>query len=57
MSVRLGSQLDSNDIREGMDVFFECEVDANPKIKNVLWKRNVSISKGYLVLFFGTKVW
>ncbi|XP_064099983.1 nephrin-like isoform X2 [Macrobrachium nipponense] len=36
----LGSSLNPNNIREGDDVYFECEVQANPRAYKVVWKHN-----------------
>lgn len=37
VSIKLGSSLKANDINEGDDVYFECEVRANPKSYKLLW--------------------
>ncbi|XP_077562532.1 protein turtle-like isoform X2 [Haemaphysalis longicornis] len=36
-SLRLGQNLREDDIREGRDVYLECEVDANPPAAEVTW--------------------
>ncbi|XP_068232063.1 nephrin-like [Palaemon carinicauda] len=36
----LGSSLNANNIREGDDVYFECDVQANPRAYKVVWKHN-----------------
>lgn len=41
MTLRLGSTLSSNDIKEGDDVYFECHVQANPQWRKLLWLHNV----------------
>ncbi|XP_049786325.1 nephrin-like [Schistocerca cancellata] len=38
--LRLGANLNPNDIEEGDDVYFECEVNANPSAYKVMWKHN-----------------
>lgn len=37
VKIELGAKLDSNSIREGMDVYFECIVSANPWVTDVAW--------------------
>ncbi|XP_011644454.1 hemicentin-1-like [Pogonomyrmex barbatus] len=37
VSIKLGSSLKANDINEGDDVYFECDVRANPKSYKLLW--------------------
>lgn len=41
--VRLGSSLDPNSIHEGMDLYFDCIVNAHPVAYKVEWRHNVSI--------------
>ncbi|XP_046401780.1 hemicentin-1 isoform X2 [Ischnura elegans] len=38
--LELGSNLNPKDIEEGDDVYFECNVDANPHAYKVVWKHN-----------------
>lgn len=38
----LGAKMNPNDIEEGDDVYFGCEVDANPPAYKVVWEHNVS---------------
>lgn len=45
VSVRLGSNINASYIREGMDVYFECQVEANPRIRKLIWIHNVSTNK------------
>ena len=47
VEIKLGRNLDSNDIREGVDVYFTCDIRANPppKSKFVTWLHNVSIKE------------
>ena len=42
VSVELGSNLNGSFIREGMDVYFECIVQANPRLRKIQWLHNVS---------------
>ncbi|XP_063218435.1 nephrin-like [Bacillus rossius redtenbacheri] len=37
VSLRLGSTLDAADIKQGEDVYFECEVRANPREHRIAW--------------------
>lgn len=48
VGVELGSNINASYIREGMDVYFECSVTANPKVRKVTWLHNVSQPKYYL---------
>ncbi|XP_071453565.1 nephrin-like [Hetaerina americana] len=41
--LELGSNLNPKDIEEGDDVYFECNVDANPLAYKVVWKHNGQI--------------
>ncbi|XP_042231987.1 hemicentin-2-like [Homarus americanus] len=38
-----GSSLDSGNIKEGDDVYFECSIQANPKVSHVSWRHNNEI--------------
>jgi hypothetical protein len=38
----LGSTLNPNDIKEGDDVYFECNIKANPKEHRITWYHDVS---------------
>lgn len=40
--MQLGAKMNPNDIEEGDDVYFGCEVDANPPAYKVVWEHNVS---------------
>jgi hypothetical protein len=44
VTLQLGSTLNSTQIREGADVYFECSIMANPWITKVSWRHNVSLS-------------
>lgn len=39
--MRFGSTLKAEAIKEGDDVFFECEIDAKPRAHRVEWRFNV----------------
>ena len=43
VSLRLGRTLDADNIRTGHDVYFECDVKANPPALRLEWLHNVSI--------------
>ena len=45
VTIRMGKSLVASDIREGVDVYFNCVIRANPppKTKIVTWLHNVSI--------------
>lgn len=49
VGVELGSNINASYIREGMDVYFECSVTANPKVRKVTWLHNVSQWNYYLL--------
>ena len=38
----MGSTLDPDGIKEGDDVYFECSIDAKPRVYKIVWKFNVS---------------
>lgn len=50
LKLELGINMNPEDIEEGDDVYFECKVNANPSAYKVVWKHNVSIRYGILVL-------
>ncbi|KAJ0179571.1 hypothetical protein K1T71_005283 [Dendrolimus kikuchii] len=39
-AMHLGAKMNPNDIEEGDDVYFECDVDANPPAYKVVWEHN-----------------
>lgn len=43
VSLRMGSSLNPNGIKEGDDVYFECLVRANPEAYKLSWFKDVSI--------------
>ncbi|KAI5747067.1 hypothetical protein M8J77_010726 [Diaphorina citri] len=40
VSLHIGASLKQNDIKEGDDVYFECQVRANPPTRKLSWTRN-----------------
>lgn len=42
VTLRLGSTLSADDIKEGDDVYFECHVQANPQWRKLYWLHDVS---------------
>ncbi|KAK7590204.1 hypothetical protein V9T40_001817 [Parthenolecanium corni] len=40
VSLVLGPELKADDIKEDQDVYFNCDVDANPPIYKLVWKHN-----------------
>lgn len=47
LKLNLGSTLNPKDIEEGDDVYFECNVKANPQAYKVQWKHNVSVNSNF----------
>lgn len=43
VTLELGSNIISSSIREGVDVYFECNIKSNPWVYRVSWRHNVSI--------------
>ena len=54
VSIQLGKSLVASDIREGVDVYFDCMVSANPtpKSKLVTWLHNVSTFHTIFINFY-----
>lgn len=44
VTLRLGSTLTAGDIKDGDDVYFECQVQANPQWRKLYWLHDVSNS-------------
>lgn len=42
VDLKMGSNLNPNEIKEGDDVYFECTVKANPKTHRLVWFHDVS---------------
>ena len=42
VSLKFGTSLNPSNIAEGNDVYFECEIDANPDAYKIVWLHNVS---------------
>ena len=42
VNLKFGTSLDPSNIAEGNDVYFECEIDANPDVYKIVWLHNVS---------------
>ncbi|XP_028522320.2 synaptogenesis protein syg-2 isoform X3 [Apis cerana] len=43
LHLKLGSNMNPDDIEEGDDVYFECKVHANPNAYKVIWKHNGNV--------------
>lgn len=43
VTLKMGSSLNPDDIKEGDDVYFECNIRSNPKAYKLAWFHNVSI--------------
>jgi hypothetical protein len=50
VTLELGSNLNGSSIREGMDVYFECNILANPWVYKVIWRHNVSICMKLVII-------
>lgn len=48
VTLRLGSTLSAEDIKEGDDVYFECHVHSNPPWRKLSWMHNVSFPSVFL---------
>lgn len=49
VNIELGTNLVARDIKQGVDVYFVCDITANPppRTKTVTWLHNVSVNKQY----------
>ena len=43
VDLKMGSNLNPDEIKEGDDVYFECTVKANPKTHRLVWFHDVCI--------------
>ena len=57
VSLRLGRTLDADNIRTGHDVYFECDVKANPPALRLEWLHNVSIEFFSVKYFYSFDMW
>ncbi|KAE8751592.1 hypothetical protein FOCC_FOCC001839 [Frankliniella occidentalis] len=48
VSLKLGASLNPDDIKQGDDVYFECDIQANPRNRGIWWYHNVSKSTSKL---------
>lgn len=55
VTLQLGSTLNPDDIKEGDDVYFECQIKANPKEHRITWWHDVSTSLA--ILLFSTHLY
>lgn len=53
-TVRLGTSLDKNSIREGTDVYFDCMVFSHPIVFRIEWRHNVSKIHTYIQTYLRT---
>ena len=42
MELKFGASIDVNNVVEGSDVYFDCEIEANPPVYKVEWSKDVS---------------
>lgn len=46
VTLRLGSTLIADDIKESDDIYFECDIKANPPWRKLSWLQDVSDERG-----------
>lgn len=51
-SLKIGSTLNPKNIKEGSDVYFECNVRANPRSYKLTWFHEVGAASTTSTLFF-----
>ncbi|KAL7637586.1 UNVERIFIED_CONTAM: hypothetical protein RMT77_012314 [Armadillidium vulgare] len=61
VSLSEGKKIDLDDVKEGNDIYFECQVDANPSATKIVWARNNTplyhnSSEGVLLSSTGTSL-
>lgn len=44
VTLKMGSSLNPDDIKEADDVYFECHIRSNPKPYKMSWYHNVSLN-------------
>lgn len=50
VTLELGINLNGSTIKEGVDVYFECNIKSNPWVYKVSWRHNVSVEKTFITL-------
>ncbi|CAG0922335.1 unnamed protein product [Notodromas monacha] len=45
LDLRFGNKLDPENIKVGDDAYFECDVQASPPLRSLVWKREVVVDK------------
>jgi hypothetical protein len=56
VTLKMGSSLNPDDIKEGDDVYFECNIRANPKAYRLAWFHNVSRNKCFCDCYNGKSI-
>lgn len=57
VSLELGTNSINSTFREGIDVFFECNIKSNPWVYKVSWRHNVSMHSGAHIAFWNNYLW